>query len=110
MKGVGDNEHNRSYVNKEDDTQSGYLQTSFNMTEVDRLVPVQGYPYQAQARDVDTASLKNPNIRIVGLLIMTKKNYLKEGEKVTEALPKDPCALECCVWGDGDCRDAHYDV
>ena len=58
VKGVGNDEQDRSDVDNEDDTQSWYLHTPLDMTEVDCLVPVQGYPHQAQAGDVDTRALK----------------------------------------------------
>ena len=62
MEGVGDDEQDRSYVYKEDDKQSWYLHTPFDMAEADCLVPVQSYPHQAQAGDVNTGSLINTGL------------------------------------------------
>ena len=61
MQGVGDDEQYGGDIYQEDEEQSRYLQAPFVLAEIDRLVPVQGYPHQAQAGDVDAGSLKISN-------------------------------------------------
>ena len=58
MQGVGQDEQYRGDVNDEDEAPGWYLPASLIIAEADCLVPVQGYPHQAQAGDVDTGALK----------------------------------------------------
>ena len=100
MKGVGDNEHNRGDVIKENDAQSWYLHTPFDMAEA---IPIK--------LRLDMYWIPETSHYHKFRCAHNAKNiYLKEWEKVTKGLPKDPCALECCVRGDGDSGDAHDDV
>ena len=57
MQGVGHDEQDGGDVNDEDEAPGWYLPASLIIAEADCLVPVQGYPHQAQAGYVDTRSL-----------------------------------------------------
>ena len=57
MQGVGHDEQDGGDVNDEDEAPGWYLPASLIIAEADCLVPVQGYPHQAQAGDVDARSL-----------------------------------------------------
>ena len=62
------------------------------MAEADCLVPVQGYPHQAQAGDVDTGSLQNNISIIVDLLLIAKylPEIVGEGDKSSSQIPMCP--------------------
>jgi hypothetical protein len=73
MQWVGQDEQDGGDVNDEDEAPGWYLPASLIIAEVDCLVPVQGYPHQAKAGDVDTRSL-DINIKVI-LLIQDAFNY-----------------------------------
>ena len=54
---VGDDEDDGGDVYHEDEGDGRYLYDSFIIAEVDCPVPIQGYPHQAQAGDVDAGAL-----------------------------------------------------
>ena len=62
MQGVGHDEQDGGDVNDEDEAPGWYLPASLIIAEADCLVPVQSYPHQAQAGDVDTGSLMNTGL------------------------------------------------